>query len=115
VDEFYVVKCIGVIGAHGNVPPVGRWLAGFDPNLIPAEDCQGLSTWAIHRSGAIRFRTRDEAQECIDAVPADNPRRADGTANRQLDRYRLVIEHVTPEPAKPRMSLLDEMRLDGIF
>ena len=80
MDEFYVVKCVGVIGAHGNVPPVGRWLAGFDPNLIPAEGCEGLSTWAIDRSGAVRFRTRDEAQDCIDAVPDDNPRRADGTA-----------------------------------
>jgi len=113
MDEFYVVKCVGVIGAHGNVPPVGRWLAGFDPNLIPAEGCEGLSTWAIDRSGAVRFRTRDEAQDCIDAVPDDNPRRADGTANRILDRYRLVIEHIVPEAPKPRMSLLAEMSLDG--
>jgi len=113
MDEFYVVKCVGVIGAHGNVPPVGRWLAGFDPNLIPAEGCEGLSTWAIDRSGAVRFRTRDEAQDCIDAVPDDNPRRKDGTANRLLDRYRLVIEHIVPEAPKPRMSLLAEMSLDG--
>lgn len=113
MEDYYVVKCVGVIGAVGNVPPVGRWLAGFDPNLIPQPDCEGLSTWASVRSLAVRFATRDQAQDCIDSVPDDHPVRANGTANRLLDRYRLVIEHVEPEVPKPRMSLLGEMALDG--
>jgi hypothetical protein len=105
-----------VLGAYGNAPPSGRWLAALDPNLIDSTgDFQGLSTWSTSRADAIKFPTRDAAQECMDAVPANAPRRMDGTANRVLDRYRMLIEHVTPEPAKPRMSLLDEMRLDGTF
>lgn len=116
MEDYYVVKCVGVLGAYGDALPSGRWLAAFDPSLIDETgDFQGLSSWTTLRPKAIRFPTREAAQDCIDATPAGAPRRPDGTANRPLARFRLVIEHVAPEPPKPRMSLLDQMRLDGVL
>ena len=112
--DYYVVKCVGLIGTWGHVEPAGRWLCGYNPDLVDETgEYQGLSSWTSNRAKAIRFATREQAQECIDAVPGDNPRKPDGMPNQPLGRFRLVIELITPEPPKPKFDLLEEMRLDG--
>jgi hypothetical protein len=118
---YYVIRCTGVIGTWGQVEPIGRYLSGFDPNAIdPTGEFQGRSSWTRNRDKAIRFTTRQDAQACLDATPADAPFRPDGTPNRPLATYETDIELVPVRDLPPRAGdpetdrILEELWLDGL-
>ena len=109
----------GVEGAWGNVGPEGRYLAGFDPDVVdPAGEWQGRSSWSRNRDDAIRFPGREEAEACYHAAPADAPLRPGGTPNRPLSVCRVAVEYepprLPPVAENPgRQSLLEQLDLDG--
>jgi len=87
----WLIRCTGVEGAWGKVELRGRYLAGFDPDVVdPTGDWHGRSSWSRNREDAIRFLGREEAEACCHATPADAPLCPDGTPNRPLSVYRLA-------------------------
>jgi len=115
----WLSRCTGVEGTWGNVEPKGRYLAGFDPDVVdPTWEWQGRSSWSRNRDDAIRFLGREEAEACYHATPADAPLRPDGTPNRPLSVYRVAFEYepprLPPVAENPgRQSLLEQLDLDG--
>ena len=80
----WLIRSTGVEGAWGNAGPKGRYLAGFDPDVVdPTGEWQGRSSWSRSRDDAIRSRPRGTGA-CYHAAPADAPLRPDGTPNRPL-------------------------------
>jgi hypothetical protein len=75
----------------------GRYLAGFDPDVVdPGREWQGRSGWSRNGADAIRFLSRDEAEACYHAAPAGAPLRPGGIPGRPLPVCRVAFGYELP-------------------
>ncbi len=85
--------------------------------MTPAGEWQGRSSWSRNRADAIRFLSREEAETCYHAAPADAPLHPDGTPDWPLCVCRVAFEYEPPRMPSVaedhgRQSFLEQLDLD---